>query len=41
MKTLFDQIVLKQSKTSEIQILQKPFDNGSIQHVSIDNERPI
>ena len=41
MKTLFDQIVLKQLKTSERQIPQKPFDIGSIQHVSIENERHI
>ena len=41
MKTLFDQIVLKQLKTSEWEIPQKSFDIGSIQHVSIENERPI
>ena len=41
MKTLFDQIVLKQLKTSKRQMLQKPFDIGSIQHVYGENTRPI
>ena len=38
MKTLLDHIVLKQLKTAERQILQNPFDIGSIQQISSENK---